>query len=330
MKGLSRKILISVGFAGIIYLAFSFYADFNQVAGAFAKFSWLSLIPVLALSYLNYFARFLKWHYYIKLLKINLSYRDSFSIFMSGLVMSVTPGKMGELLKVYLVRELTNEPVSKTGPIVLVERITDFLSLILIAAAGAYAYNYGGIVVMGTAVFFVSLTVFLSNHTLTMKTMKILEKIHILSRFMTGIEKSYESSYLMLKLRPLLLMTLLSLGSWFFECLGYYIILTNFGVDVSLFWAAFSYGFSTIVGAIAMLPGGLGLTDGTLTFMLIGHGTGPETGVASTFIIRMATLWFAVAVGSISVFLYQKRFGKINNELLNLKQTVQNEKVQKN
>lgn len=323
MKGLSRKILISVGFAGLIYLIFSLYADFNQVLLAFSRFSWYLLIPVLGLSYLNYFVRFLKWHYYIRLLNIPLGFRDSYSIFMSGLVMSVTPGKMGELLKVYLVKELTQEPVSKTAPIVLVERITDFLSLILIAAAGAYAYNYGGMVVAGTAIFFITLTIFLANHTLSLRTLKLLEKIPPARRFITGIENAYESSYLMLRTKPLLLMTSLSLVSWFFECLGYYIILTNFKVEISLFWAAFSYGFSTIVGAIAMLPGGLGLTDGTLTFLVIGKGAAPEIGVASTFIIRVATLWFAVVVGIISIFLYQKRFGKINNELINIKQTNQ-------
>ncbi|NUN07671.1 MAG: flippase-like domain-containing protein [Ignavibacteriaceae bacterium] len=304
-------------------MVFSLYADFNQVLLAFSRFSWYILIPVLGLSYLNYFVRFLKWHYYVRILNIQLSFRDSYSIFMSGLVMSVTPGKMGELLKVYLVKELTQEPVSKTAPIVLVERITDFLSLILIAAAGAYAYNYGGMVVAGTAVFFITLTVFLANHALSLRTLKFLEKIPPARKFITGIEKAYESSYLMLRTRPLLLMTGLSLISWFFECLGYYIILINFKVEISLFWAAFSYGFSTIVGAIAMLPGGLGLTDGTLTFLVIGQGAGPEVGVASTFIIRMATLWFAVVVGIISIFLYQKRFGKINNELLNIKQTNQ-------
>jgi uncharacterized protein (TIRG00374 family) len=115
---------------------------------------------------------------------------------------------------------------------------------------------------------------------------------------------------------PLLKMSLLSLVSWFFECFGYYIILINFGLDVSLLWATFCYGFATIVGAITMLPGGLGVTEGSLTFLLIQKGASKEIAVTSTFIVRIVTLWFAVLVGVISVTFYQRRFGKIYPEIV--------------
>jgi uncharacterized protein (TIRG00374 family) len=107
-------------------------------------------------------------------------------------------------------------------------------------------------------------------------------------------------------------MLLLSAVAWFFECLGYHIILTNFGAELGLFWASFSYAFATIVGAITMLPGGLGATEGSLTFLVMQEGFSKEIAVASTFIIRVVTLWFAVLIGIISVTLYQTKFGKIS------------------
>jgi uncharacterized protein (TIRG00374 family) len=76
-------------------------------------------------------------------------------------------------------------------------------------------------------------------------------------------------------------------------------------------WSAFSYCFAIIIGAISMLPGGLGVTEGSLTFMLVKKGVSNQYAVASTFIIRAVTLWFAVLIGVISVSIYQKRFGKI-------------------
>ena len=57
--------------------------------------------------------------------------------------MSVTPGKFGELLKSYMLKQISNEPISKTAPIVLVERITDFLSLLFIAIIGSYLFGIG-------------------------------------------------------------------------------------------------------------------------------------------------------------------------------------------
>ncbi len=314
LKKLRKKILISLAIAGLLYLAFTIYADFDQVISVFEKFNWLLLPLLLLLSLLNYFVRFFKWDYYLSVIKVKVKKIDSLSIFMSGLVMSVTPGKMGELLKSYLVKELNQTPVSRTLPIIFSERITDFISLLFLALIGAYIYDYGRGIVIGVAVFFILLVVVISNKKIALPVIKLLERSTFLFKHLSSIHSAYESSYQLLRPAPLIKMSLLSLGSWFFECLGYYIILINFGLDVSLLWATFCYGFATIVGAITMLPGGLGVTEGSLTFLLIQKGSPKEIAVTSTFIVRIVTLWFAVLVGVISVTLYQRRFGKISIE----------------
>jgi uncharacterized protein (TIRG00374 family) len=63
-----------------------------------------------------------------------------------------------------------------------------------------------------------------------------------------------------------------------------------------------------------MLPGGLGITEGSLTYLLVQKDVPMDISVATTFIIRVVTLWFAVLVGIISLSFYQKRFGKIKIE----------------
>jgi uncharacterized protein (TIRG00374 family) len=314
LKKLKKKILISLAIAGVLYLAFTIYADFDLVMKAFEEFNWLLFPLLLILSLFNYLFRFIKWDYYLSVIKVKVNKLDSFSIFMSGLVMSVTPGKMGELLKSYLVKELNQTPVSKTFPIIFAERITDFISLLSLALIGAYVYNYGRGIVIGVSVFFVIVVIMISSKRIALPVLKLLEKSSFFQKHLSNIHSAYESSYQLLRPLPLLKMSILSLGSWFFECLGYYIILINFGLDVSLLWATFVYCFATIVGAITMLPGGLGITEGSLTFLVIQEGSPKEIAVASTFIVRVVTLWFAVLVGVISVTLYQRRFGKITLE----------------
>jgi glycosyltransferase 2 family protein len=310
---IKKKLLVSIALAGLLYLGFTIYADFGQVVVAFSNFNWI-LLPVLLLcSICNYLVRFSKWDYYLKIINVKISKIDSLSVFMSGLIMSVTPGKMGELLKAYLLKELTGTSISKTAPIIFVERITDFVSLMLIALAGAYYYNYGRTIAVIVALFFFIVIVFLSNRKIALPVLKLMERNAFLNKHLSKIHVAYESSYQMLSPLPLLKMTVVSLFSWFFECLGYYLILRNFplNVHIALFWSTFSYCFATIIGAVSMLPGGLGVTEGSLTFMLVKKGISNQYAVASTFIIRAVTLWFAVLIGVISVSLYQKRFGKI-------------------
>lgn len=317
LKQIKKRILISLVVAGALYLAFTIYADFSNLTKVLSQFSWWILPVVLVLSFLNYVSRFYKWDYYLSLLKVNISRIDSFSIFMSGLIMSITPGKMGELLKAYLVKQISGTPISRTAPIIFAERITDFISLVMIGLIGAYVYDYGRAIVLGVSIFFFLVVIIISNKKIALPIINQLEKINFLKKYLLNIHTAYESSYLLLRPLPIFYMTVLSLISWSFECLGYHIILTNFEVDLSYLWASFSYSFATIVGAISMLPGGLGLTEGSLTYMLIQKSYSKEIAVASTFIVRAVTLWFAVLVGIVSVSLYQKRFGKITDENFN-------------
>jgi uncharacterized protein (TIRG00374 family) len=314
LKKLKQKVIISVVIAGVLYLAFTIYADFTQVINAFGNFNLLLLPLLLFLSFLNYFTRFLKWDYYLSVVKVKMKKIDSLSTFMSGLIMSVTPAKLGEVLKSVLVKEITGEPISKTAPIILAERVTDFLSLLLIAIAGAYVFKYGGNITIIVAVFFVILIIIISNKKIALPIINLSERIPLIKKYIHNIHSAYKSSYQLLKLKPLILMTILSLISWGFECLGYYFILVNFDVDFGLLWASFSYSFSTIIGAISMLPGGLGLTEGSLTYLLMEKGITADISVATTFIVRAVTLWFAVLVGIISLSFYQRRFGKIKIE----------------
>ena len=102
-RKLKKKILFSLIIAGIVYLTFTIYADYEKVISAFAEFNWILLPLLLFLSFLNYFTRFFKWDYYLSVINVKIKKLDSLSIFMSGLIMSITPGKVGELLKSYLI-----------------------------------------------------------------------------------------------------------------------------------------------------------------------------------------------------------------------------------
>lgn len=287
------------------------YVDYEKVISSFKNFDWYLLPILLALSFGNYISRFFKWEYYLKIIDVKLQKIDSLSIFMSGLIMSVTPGKMGELLKSYLVKQVNGTSISKTAPIVFAERATDFLSLTILALVGAYFYDYGKNIIIVIGLIIIIGLVIVSNKKLFYKIVSLLSGISFISKHTLKISTAYESSSKLLSITPLVLMTMLSIVSWGFECFGFYLILKNFGMQIDALWAFFSYSFATIVGALSMLPGGLGVTEGSLTFMLVQKGLSEHNAFAATFIVRAVTLWFAVLVGAISVLFYQKRFGEI-------------------
>jgi len=318
LRKLRNRVFLSIAIAALIYLVFMIYVDYEKVVSSFKNFNWY-LIPILLLLSLgNYVSRFFKWEYYLKIIDVKLHKLDSLSIFMSGLIMSITPGKMGELLKSYLVKQVNGTSISKTAPIVFAERATDFLSLTILALAGAYFYDYGKNIIIIIGLIILTGLIIISNKKLFYKIISIISNFSFISKHILKIRTAYESSSKLLSITPLLLMTLLSVVSWGFECFGYYLILTNFEMEIDVLWAFFSYSFATIVGALSMLPGGLGVTEGSLTLMLVQKGLSEHNAFAATFIVRAVTLWFAVLVGAISVLFYQKRFGQIILEVSNL------------
>ena len=304
---LKNNILPAIFFAFLILLALAFYSDFNSTITSLQSFSFY-LIPILLLIILlNFFVRFLKWHYYIKLLKINISVKDSLFIFFSGLSMSVTPGKWGELLKSYMIKEITGDQISKTAPIVFAERITDIISLIILALVGTIFYQYGRVSLIVLVTGFVVILYSISNRTFGNLIIRYLKSVKIIRKYVVTIENLYNGSFELLKIIPLIKMILLSFFMWGLEFFGFYIILSNFINNISFVWASFIYAFAVIVGSFSMFPGGLGFTEGSLTFFLVNRGLEKGDAVAVTVIIRMITLWFSVLLGFIVLLVYHKK-----------------------
>src|SRR5438105_6948520 len=136
-------IILSLVLAFVVITAIALYADVPRMLGALAHFRWQYLPLILALTLFNYFCRFFKWQYYLKRLDVKIAWLKSLLIFISGLSMAITPGKVGELLKSYLLKRSTGEPISRTSPIIVAERLTDGIAMIALSTTGLALYRYG-------------------------------------------------------------------------------------------------------------------------------------------------------------------------------------------
>ena len=83
----------------VVLLGLGLYADFGSLRAELASFRWELFPLALALTALNYLLRFFRWQRYLAKLEIEVPPRRSFAIFVAGLTMTITPAKLGELLK---------------------------------------------------------------------------------------------------------------------------------------------------------------------------------------------------------------------------------------
>jgi uncharacterized membrane protein YbhN (UPF0104 family) len=295
--------------------ALGVFTDLRQVGNSFASFRYSMLLPVLLWTLFNYVLRWLKWDYYLRKLGFGagVSRYDSVLLFISGMIMAVTPGKVGEVFKSYLLKWVNGTPVSASAPIVLAERLTDGLAMLLLMAVGLNLYPparplfwvllIGG--VLGLAV--------LQYRPLAERLLDLAGGLPGLGRFAPQLRAFYSSSFALLSWRLLLVSTTLSIISWFGECIAFYYVLAGFGVPADmrlLLVATFVFAASTLFGLVSLLPGGLGVSEASSTalLLLLLGSLGQGTAAAATIVIRFCTLWFGVTLGVLALLIFERRY----------------------
>src|SRR5207245_1841122 len=126
---------------------------------------------ILGLTLFNYAWRFGKWQYYVGRLEIKIHWFRSLLIFISGLSMAITPGKVGELLKSYLLKRSTGAAMSRTSPVIMAERLTDGIAMLGLAATGLVLYRFGWELLLVLLISGLAVIVLIQNRALALRVL---------------------------------------------------------------------------------------------------------------------------------------------------------------
>ena len=178
-------------------------------------------------------------------------------------------------------------------PVIFADRMTDVIAVMTLASFGVFLFRMN--IVSFTLVILV-----LAGLILLLRSELVM--LRVFDRFET-LREAYLVSRPLLDLKTLSISVAIGIVSWFMECLAFYMTFRGFSVGAGLFESTFIYAFSSVAGALTMLPGGLGVTEASMTVLsnqlLV---LDRSTAVAATIIIRAVTLWFAVVVGAATYF----------------------------
>jgi uncharacterized protein (TIRG00374 family) len=294
---LGRRLLVPLALGLLALVGLVLVSDARELAGRLRDFDLALLVPVLALSLVNYVLRFVRWQVYLRRLGIRLSRVKSLGVFLVGFLLSVTPGKAGELGKAWLVRELGGGPALRVLPAVVAERVTDLLGVLLLLSLGALPFP-GGRWIAALGVAGVAAAVLL----LTWRQMagvlfKLLERLPVVGRRVPVLADLYQTLRSLLSPDLLGIALFLSIIAWGAEGIGFFLVVREYAPRAELLAAVFNYTASTVLGSLSMLPGGLLAAEGSLTALLGAQGLDTAAAASATLIIRAATLWFAVLLG---------------------------------
>jgi len=317
----SRLALVAL-LGAVVYGVLVIARGATNIQHELLHFAWWTFGLACALSFANYLIRFAKWEYYLGVLGLRrdangeriVTLRDSLLIFLSGFVGTVTPGKLGEVFKSLVLFEIRGIAVERTAPIVVAERLTDLVGVIVLITIGGSTFPGGMLwAAIGTAVVVTLLAIasIPSVGRALLRPWKLLPGAagRLARRLTPRLEQALDQLRSLTTPRHLVLPSLLSIIGWALEGVGVYAVLRGFGSSLDVFRATFFYATATLAGALVPVPGGLGVTEKILeeSMVAIGGVPGPIA-TAAMILSRLATLWFAVAVGFVALALLRIKY----------------------
>ena len=312
---IGNKILIVVIAVIGLYAAILIATDINTISSKISDFK-IETIPVIVLLVTSgWFVLFFRWYLLLRNAKIFIPTKDSFLIFMSGVALTIIPGKVGELVKSQLLKTKFGIARSKTVPIVILEQFYTALGIVTLSFFGIWYFELGVYVFGFFAAVLVFVFVLLSSRNTFNKIASLLEKRKFTSKFVEPLSSSYDAIKNGIRGPITLYASSLSILFWLIEAISIYFILLAFGVETIEFVAIIStYTTSIMLGILSFLPIGIGVVEGTLASFFTIYGIDVSLALTIVIVIRLFTRWYGVSFGFIALKLSG---GLTNNQELN-------------
>ncbi len=304
-----KKLVLVLGLVATAYAAALAFLGETSPAAALKGLLSLTGLAAAALCLLNYLLRGLRWRGWMAHYQRPLGVLEGLRLYVAGYALTPTPGNVGEAVRgLWLVRQ----PLSTAQSLAIfgAERLADLLCLLLMAlpalgwlwwhsAKGLTSWGLGfwgwsaGLLVVAALVLGVVFVV----------ARRIVRKPSWAAR-LAWLHEAWHC----LDHQPWRWLAL-TLSAWAAQGLAVALLCSAAGLDLSAWLAAGFYALAMVGGALSALPAGLGGTEAVLVALLVGQGAAVGTAVAVTVLVRLLTLWLAVALGLLAL-LYSVAFRK--------------------
>lgn len=306
---LSQRVALAAALwvaASLALVAATFWWQASQLDGL-AQFEPVVLIPALGLAAVSFGLRTLRWHFFLRLVGATPPLLTSFRTQLVGFSLTMTPGKVGELYKCYMMEQRTGVPAARMAPIVLFEKLMDaaaFAGLAVLSAAflpslgdsvSGAARTLLVVIVIGLVIAFVARIV--SARNLRRVLVPLARRGRLGARLASTAELALAGSADLLNAPALARNLVLSFVAR--TCDGLAVTWTAWalGIQIPLLGGVFALNSSGTLGGLSMLPGGIGVVEASMSVILAGFGATRAAALAGTLIARFFTFWLWVAVG---------------------------------
>ena len=305
--GLSvKKLLWVLGLVATAYAAALLVFGEASLAASLQPLLSLVGLQAIALCLLNYLLRGLRWRRWMALHQRPLGRLEGLRLYLAGYAFTPTPGNVGEAVRGLW---LTHQPLSTAQSLAIfgAERLADLLGLLLMAVPALVWFWWQspwGPAALGwqaNAVLWLGLGAALLAVWALWALARVGRWLGQPGRTASTPRWAWlHAAWLCLAHQPWRWLSL-TLLAWAAQGLAVALLCQSAGLDIAAWLAAGLYALAMVGGALSALPAGLGGTEALLVGLLVGQGASAGAAVALTVLVRLLTLWLAVALGVLAL-----------------------------
>jgi uncharacterized protein (TIRG00374 family) len=294
---LARSILIFAVVGASFYAGAVLLSNYREAYQALAGFPLDTLALVLGMVVVGWILRGWRFYYYLQQKGPAVPLGYSIAVFLAGFALTGTPGKLGEAVKGVFLKGDYGIPVTRVVGILVVERLMDLLGVLLLGCFSFLLFSRWTSIFLICAAVVVAGGIFICMESVYRPILERAANVRFLSWISEKTLGILLSGKELMTPRIFVVGLVVSAISWGMESVSFYFIMKGLNLHATLLEANFVYCFSTIVGALSMLPGGIGGTEMGMIGLLAVKGISYTSGLPAVILIRVCTLWLAIGVG---------------------------------
>gem|GEM_PF-4148365 len=247
-----------------------------------------AFLPLLPIAIWGYSMRFVRWHMLIRRAVPSLGLAASFRAQATGYGLVATPGRLGEIWKLYLVERATGVSVARGAAAMVVERLTDMLGFAGLAVVAAFflsdevAERPSIAIILGC----VGLVAAIVGRPIIVR--------RLAKTRLAGVVEGGDAVF---RPRPVIQAVFLIVIARLGDSVLLWGIISALGYPVTIWHAVLILASSGLIGGVSLLPAGIGAVEATAVAFFATAGVPAEVGLAAILLTRALILWFWVAFG---------------------------------
>jgi uncharacterized protein (TIRG00374 family) len=294
-KTLFSYILLIIGFFILLYLLIS--SGILENLDVFNQVNPYLLLLAFALTNLNVIIKIYRWKYLSATYGVALPFQDAGRIVIGSFFVSgITPGKIGDAIKAYIMKKRYNLPLANGVSSILYERVFELLLVFLVSLGvfyvGMSAKNYIIIQLTSFVLIFLIIAYIFSDRILVW-AQKFLAK--------TRIVKSDSDAIRIKKITPPQALNVFMLSGFALglEFIRLWIVTRAFGFDMNIIHLSIFFSLAVLIGLLSQIPIGIGVTEGSLALFLRDAGLNSYYAFGIVVVDRVISMYYVMAIGLI-------------------------------